>query len=80
MEIYILVFIGLAIVLSIYFIINKESGPPKALSNLREKKYFTLVKKDQISHDTYTFKFALPSEDMILGIKVGEHILLQFLS
>ena len=59
---------------------TKESGPPKALTNPSAQKEFPLIQKDQISHDTYLFKFGLPTPESVLGIKVGEHILIQYLN
>ncbi|XP_062110766.1 nitrate reductase [NADH]-like [Humulus lupulus] len=35
-----------------------------------------LVEKTSISHDVRVFKFALPSEDQVLGLPVGKHIFL----
>lgn len=42
----------------------------------REKVPCKLVEKTSISHDVRKFKFALPSEDQILGLPVGKHIFL----
>jgi len=35
---------------------------------------FPISKKDQISHNTAIYRFALPSEDSILGLPIGQHI------
>lgn len=42
----------------------------------REKIPCKLVDKQSISHDVRKFKFALPSEDQVLGLPVGKHIFL----
>ncbi|RVX22523.1 Nitrate reductase [Vitis vinifera] len=42
----------------------------------REKIPCKLVSKDSISHDVRRFRFALPSEDQVLGLPVGKHIFL----
>lgn len=42
----------------------------------REKIPCKLVEKTSISHDVRVFKFALPSEDQVLGLPVGKHIFL----
>ncbi|PON76616.1 Phenol hydroxylase reductase [Parasponia andersonii] len=42
----------------------------------REKIPCKLVGKKSISHDVRVFKFALPSEDQVLGLPVGKHIFL----
>lgn len=44
--------------------------------NPREKIPCKLIEKVEISHDVRRFKFALPSEDQILGLPVGKHIFL----
>eukprot|EP00744_Colponema_vietnamica_P007999 GILI01011445.1.p1 GENE.GILI01011445.1~~GILI01011445.1.p1 ORF type:complete len:310 (+),score=72.72 GILI01011445.1:62-991(+) len=40
-----------------------------------KKTPFKLVEKKIISHDTRIFRFALPSEQHILGLPVGKHVL-----
>uniref|UniRef100_A0A2C9U2V4 Nitrate reductase n=6 Tax=Manihot TaxID=3982 RepID=A0A2C9U2V4_MANES len=42
----------------------------------REKIPCKLVKKESLSHDVRLFRFALPSEDQVLGLPVGKHIFL----
>nr|AHM76763.1 nitrate reductase [Morus alba]AHM76764.1 nitrate reductase [Morus alba] len=42
----------------------------------REKIPCKLVKKTSISHDVRVFRFALPSEEQVLGLPVGKHIFL----
>lgn len=42
----------------------------------REKIPCKLVDKQSLSHDVRKFKFALPSEDQVLGLPVGKHIFL----
>ncbi|NWZ59383.1 NB5R3 reductase, partial [Haliaeetus albicilla] len=43
----------------------------------RELKYaLRLIDKEEVSHDTRRFRFALPSIDHILGLPVGQHIYL----
>uniref|UniRef100_P36859 Nitrate reductase [NADH] n=1 Tax=Petunia hybrida TaxID=4102 RepID=NIA_PETHY len=42
----------------------------------REKIPCKLVDKKSISHDVRKFRFALPSEDQVLGLPVGKHIFL----
>jgi cytochrome-b5 reductase len=37
---------------------------------------FQLVLKEEISHDTRRFRFALPSEQHVLGLPLGQHIYL----
>ncbi|WCJ44582.1 Nitrate reductase [NADH] [Euphorbia peplus] len=40
----------------------------------REKIPCKLIKKDALSHDVRLFRFALPSDDQVLGLPVGKHI------
>ncbi|CAL9217588.1 unnamed protein product [Arabidopsis halleri] len=47
-----------------------------ALVNPRAKVPVQLVEKTSISHDVRKFRFALPVEDMVLGLPVGKHIFL----
>ncbi|XP_048331677.2 nitrate reductase [NADH] [Ziziphus jujuba] len=42
----------------------------------REKIPCKLIAKSSISHDVRLFRFALPSEDQVLGLPVGKHIFL----
>lgn len=42
----------------------------------REKIACKLISKSNISHDVRLFRFALPSEDQVLGLPVGKHIFL----
>lgn len=37
-----------------------------------------LAKKNKISHDTFEFEFGFGEDDSLLGIEVGQHILLQY--
>ena len=32
-----------------------------------------LIKKEQLSHDTFLFRFGLPSTNSVLGLPVGKH-------
>ncbi|KAJ3636444.1 hypothetical protein Zmor_028538 [Zophobas morio] len=38
--------------------------------------YFPLIEKELLNHDTRRFRFALPSSDHVLGLPVGQHIIL----
>ncbi|KAK9162181.1 hypothetical protein Syun_003083 [Stephania yunnanensis] len=42
----------------------------------REKVPCKLISKTSLSHDTRLFRFALPSQDQVLGLPVGKHIFL----
>ena len=59
----------------------------KMLLDMKKKKKVTLVdpnvkyaleliKKEELSHDTRLFRFALPSDEHCLGLPIGQHIYL----
>ncbi|PSR99979.1 Nitrate reductase [Actinidia chinensis var. chinensis] len=53
----------------------KELAPARSVALIpREKSHCKLIEKTSISHDVRKFKFALPSEDQVLGLPVGKHI------
>ncbi|KAI6690866.1 hypothetical protein NL676_027694 [Syzygium grande] len=53
----------------------KEIMPSRRCPHLpREKIPCKLVEKTAISHNVRIFRFALPSEDQVLGLPVGKHI------
>ncbi|KAK6938463.1 Moybdenum cofactor oxidoreductase, dimerization [Dillenia turbinata] len=55
----------------------KEIAPAKSVALVpREKISCKLISKTSISHDVRLFRFALPSEDQVLGLPVGKHIFL----
>ncbi|PPE02414.1 hypothetical protein GOBAR_DD00545 [Gossypium barbadense] len=55
----------------------KEVAPTRPVALIpREKIPCKLVEKTSISHDVRRFRFALPSEDQVLGLPVGKHIFL----
>ncbi|XP_050775922.1 NADH-cytochrome b5 reductase 3 isoform X1 [Gopherus flavomarginatus] len=53
-------------------------NPPPAitLENSEVKYPLRLIDKEEISHDTRRFRFALPTREHILGLPVGQHIYL----
>ncbi|XP_075235126.1 NADH-cytochrome b5 reductase 3-like isoform X2 [Lycorma delicatula] len=70
--------IGLGVVLStaiiFTYIISKKKSPRKTLVDPTAKVELPLKEKAIISHDTRRFRFALPSENHVLGLPVGQHI------
>ncbi|KAK7351143.1 hypothetical protein VNO77_10372 [Canavalia gladiata] len=55
----------------------KEVTPLRSVAlNPREKIPCKLLSKTSISHDVRLFRFALPSEDQLMGLPVGKHIFL----
>eukprot|EP01017_Pseudomicrothorax_dubius_P045193 TRINITY_DN777_c0_g1_i9.p1 TRINITY_DN777_c0_g1~~TRINITY_DN777_c0_g1_i9.p1 ORF type:complete len:321 (+),score=51.26 TRINITY_DN777_c0_g1_i9:105-1067(+) len=59
--------------------INKNPGETTAVDLMKQYKSIEvpLVKRIQISHDTYIFQYGLPKEEMRLGLFAGEHIAIQ---
>ena len=55
---------------------KKKNEPKVALVDSNVKYPFELVYKEEITHDTRKFRFALPSPDHCLGLPVGQHIYL----
>lgn len=53
---------------------SKSSKTSITLQDPNTKYQVKLIKKIEISHDTRRFVFALPSNDHILGLPVGQHI------
>ncbi|KAJ8423440.1 hypothetical protein Cgig2_015584 [Carnegiea gigantea] len=55
-----------------------EAAPLKnvTLIDPRERVPCKLIEKVSISHDVRRFRFALPSEDQVLGLAVGKHLFL----
>ncbi|KAL3077294.1 hypothetical protein niasHS_013283 [Heterodera schachtii] len=51
----------------------KPKGP-KTLEDPEKKYALKLIERERVSHDTRRFRFALPSEQHILGLPVGQHI------
>lgn len=74
------VIIGIGIVVSTVviftYVLRKKKAPKKTLVDPTAKVSLKLINKDVISHDTRKFSFALPSEQHILGLPVGQHIFL----
>jgi len=64
-----------AIILSTYWFTKKKSRPI-TLVDSTAKVPLKLAEKIDISHDTKKFRFALPSENHILGLPIGQHIFL----
>lgn len=50
------------------------SGPPRTLLDPNEKYMLPLIEKHELSHDTFRYRFGLPSKDHILGLPIGQHI------
>lgn len=53
---------------------KKHHKGPVTLENPQVKYPLKLTSKEEVSHDTRRFRFALPSDKHILGLPVGQHI------
>lgn len=47
---------------------------PRTLEDTEVKYPLKLVQKTIVSHDTRIFRFALPSDQHVLGLPVGQHV------
>ncbi|ETE72753.1 NADH-cytochrome b5 reductase 2, partial [Ophiophagus hannah] len=70
-----------AIVPSMLFLLYKIIGSqrkkdPLTLQDPNIKYPLSLIEKEDISHDTRRFRFALPSPKHILGLPIGQHVYL----
>lgn len=48
---------------------------PKNMQEVIKLKY---TGKTKISHDTFIFHYNLPNKEMTLGLKIGEHIAIEY--
>lgn len=51
-----------------------ESGHPKTLLDPNEKYMLPLIEKEELSHDTFRYRFGLRSKNHVLGLPIGQHI------
>lgn len=74
------VLIGIGVVVSTALILTicytKKKSHRKTLVDPTAKVPLKLIEKVEISHDTRRFRFALPSENHVLGLPIGQHIFL----
>ncbi len=56
--------------------LRRCSSSPRTLLDPNTKYPLKLIDKKVLSHDTRRFRFALPSEQHVLGLPVGQHIYL----
>lgn len=49
-------------------------GHPKVLLDPNDKYALPLIRKQKISHDSYLFRFGLPTENHVLGLPIGQHV------
>lgn len=69
---------ALVLLVTTYFMYTKFSGP-KALLPLDDFVKLPLIRREELSHDTRRFTFALPSAEHILGLPIGQHLSLKFI-
>lgn len=56
---------------------NRKKNVGTGLS-AKEYRKFKLVKKTQLTHNTYRFRFALQTPTTVLGLPIGQHMFLRF--
>ncbi|KAL2091179.1 hypothetical protein ACEWY4_013442 [Coilia grayii] len=59
-----------------YYYLGRKKKPRITLVDPTVKYALRLIDKEVISHDTRRFRFALPSEEHVLGLPVGKHVYL----
>ncbi|XP_041944692.1 NADH-cytochrome b5 reductase 3 [Alosa sapidissima] len=59
-----------------YYFYGRKKKPLVTLLDPTVKYQLRLIDKEVLSHDTRKFRFALPSEEHILGLPVGKHVYL----
>ena len=69
---------GLALVAALAVFYYVSQPKIKTVLPLEDFIAVPLIDKKIISHDTRRFTFALPGEDDILGLPIGQHLTLQF--
>ncbi|XP_053112215.1 NADH-cytochrome b5 reductase 2 isoform X2 [Hemicordylus capensis] len=72
---------GLVVVASTLLLLFKATGSwkkrdPVTLQDPNIKYPLCLTQREEISHDTRRFRFALPSSEHILGLPIGQHVYL----
>lgn len=71
---------GLGLVTVVIFLLWKRGSSPKnvfvTLKHPDIKYSLSLASKENVTHDTRRFRFALPSSRHVLGLTVGQHIYL----
>ncbi|XP_015267199.1 PREDICTED: NADH-cytochrome b5 reductase 2 [Gekko japonicus] len=69
---------GAASILLLFFkaMGSQKKSNPVTLQDPNLKYPLRLIEKEEISHDTKRFRFALPSSEHILGLPVGQHVYL----
>ncbi|XP_052797613.1 NADH-cytochrome b5 reductase 3-like isoform X2 [Mya arenaria] len=65
-----------AVLAKVFLFGDKKKKAPVALQDPTIKYPLKLIDREEVSHDTRRFRFALPSMDHILGLPVGQHIYL----
>jgi len=69
------VVVGTAVLARLY-LGRGSSRPPVALQDPAVKVALPLIAREELSHDTRRLSFALPSQDHVLGLPVGQHVYL----
>ncbi|XP_069133885.1 NADH-cytochrome b5 reductase 3-like isoform X2 [Argopecten irradians] len=68
--------VAVTAILAKVFLFGKKKKALVTLEDPNTKYSLKLIDKEEISHDTRRFRFALPTPEHILGLPVGQHIYL----
>lgn len=69
--------LGVVALTSVIYVLYKNFGKkkaPRTLVDPNEKVSLRLIEREEISHDTRRFRFALPSPNHCFGLPIGTHI------
>lgn len=53
---------------------STSTDPPRTLQDPNEKYQLPLIEKHELSHDTFRYRFGLPSDKHVLGLPIGQHV------
>lgn len=67
------------VAVSLFLLLSGKRKRPVALDK-DEWRPFRLIKKEELTHDTLRLRFALQSENHVLGLPIGQHISFRFLA
>lgn len=65
-----------AVATKLYIYRKRNRSPPKTLLDTTVKYPLKLIAKEEISHDTRKFTYALPTSEHVLGLPIGQHVYL----
>ena len=68
--------IALVVVALVFLLDRLRPAAPKTLDG--SKVALPLVERVKLSHDTHLFRFGLPTPEHVLGLPIGQHVMLSY--